>query len=147
MLFRSRWSPEEYVRRADPERIAKDESILHAWQDGGKRYFLIRFLWAHTHILRRLAELLGGRLAEPRTPEIRERMKKELAPWQTQAIVLGGAWQFGRWVFADGTEWGEKLPPRDNFYAGPGLSVPGLLNGEFCALQRGQAFLIEIPLE
>ena len=140
------WTAEEYARRTDLARILRSPGVLHSWRDGGKMYVLIEYPWIPMPLARRLCELLGGRPAEPRTEEIRARMLRELAKWHDKPIILGGLRKYGQWRFHDGEELKMPLELREKILDSLNLASPGLLDGKFCALQRGQAFLVEIPL-
>ena len=140
------WTAEEYARRTDRERILRSPLVLHSWRDGKKLYCLIDAALT-SYMAKRLCELLGGRLAEPRTPEIRARMIRELAKWRDRTVLTGGFYKYGAWRFADGAELGMKLELREKYFDSLNLTVPGLRDGKFQACQHGQAFLAELPLE
>ena len=102
----------------------------------------------HNHIARRIAQLLGAKLAQPRTAAVRERFRKELEKWKNIPVMLGGHWKYGHWELADGSPLELELPLRGTpFNESMNLASPGLFDGKFCALQQAQAFLFELPLE
>ena len=145
--FICEWTEAEYRRRTDPERIRKSGVILHRFKIGSTEYLLVRYP-DHSHTARRLAQILGMKLAQPRTKEIRERFLRELEKWKETPVMLGGHWKYGKWVLADGSVLDMELPLRGQpFMESLNPASPGLLDGKFCALQRAQALLLEFPLE
>ena len=141
------WSEAEYRDRDRNRDFRNQPAVLHTFREGKKLYVLIDYS-AHSHTARRIAQLLGGRLAEPRTEALKERFRKELAPWKKIPVMMGGIWKYGRWVYHDGTP--ADLNPELRgavILNSMNPASPGLLDGQFCALQLGQALLAEFPLE
>ncbi len=141
------WSETEYRNRNQRREFRNEPAVLHSFRQGKHLYLLVDYP-SHIHTARRIAQLLGGRLAEPRTAALKERIQKELARWKTIPVLLGGIRKYGQWVYLDGSAADLNLELR-----GPVLlnslncAAPGLLDGQFCALQTGQALLVELPLE
>lgn len=141
------WTEAEYRKRTDPDRIRKCPGILHSFQIGNSLYLLFPYK-AHNHTARQIAQLLGGRLAEPRNEQLRKRFQRELAPWKDLMIMMGGVWKYGKWVFQDGSALDLKLTLTGGyFHESRNLAAPGLLNGQFGTLQQSHALLLEIPLK
>ncbi|MBP5182974.1 MAG: SUMF1/EgtB/PvdO family nonheme iron enzyme, partial [Lentisphaeria bacterium] len=141
------WTGEEYRKRTDPDRIRKCDGILHSFRMGKKLYVLFAYT-CHPHTARRIAKLLGARLAEPKNAPVRERFQKELLPWKDLAVAMGGVWKFGAWEFEDGTKLDLKLFPGGVYqFDSENAMTPGLLKDRYCALMRIQALLLELPLE
>lgn len=137
------WTKEEYLKRTDLSRLRRHPAVLHSFEIGEKVYLLLAYR-SHNHVLRRIAQLVGGRMAEPSTPEIRARFQKELAPWKEKDIMLGGIWMHDHWQGADGSRLDLKLTLdgtifRESLHS----ATPGLHNGNFHALQKCQLFLLE----
>ena len=141
------WNEAEYRRRNDRNRIRRSGVFEHTFQIDSTQYFLVRCP-VHNHIARRIAQLLGAKLAQPRTAAVRERFRKELEKWKNIPVMLGGHWKYGHWELADGSPLELELPLRGTpFNESMNLASPGLFDGKFCALQQAQAFLFELPLE
>ena len=141
------WDDAEYRNRNKRREFRNEPAVLHSFRQDKNLYLLVDYP-AHSHTARRIAQLLGGRLAEPRTPALKERFQKELAPWKKVPVMLGGIRKFDQWVYPDGT-----IADLDLELRGPvilnsmNLASPGLLEGQFCAIQSGRALLVELPLE
>lgn len=145
--FICQWSEEEYKQRTDPSRIRQSDAFRHSFRIGSTQYLLV-ICPVFNHTARRIAQLLGAKLAEPRTQEIRDRIREELKPWKRLPVMLGGHWNFRQWVLSDGTPLAPELPLQGIVHLeSKNLAAPGFLDGEFCALQNAQAFLLELPLE
>ncbi|MBE6372291.1 MAG: hypothetical protein E7055_09495 [Lentisphaerae bacterium] len=141
------WNEAEYRRRNDRNRIRRSGVFGHAFRIGSTQYFLVHCP-VYPHTARRIAQLLGAKLAQPRTPAIRERFLQELGKWKPVPVMLGGHWKYGHWELADGSPLEPALPLRGTSQIeSMNLASPGLFDGEFCALQQAQAFLLELPLE
>ena len=79
---------------------------------------------------------------------MKERFQKELAPWKKIPVLLGGIRKYGKWVYQDGAVADLNLELSGQVLLNSlNNAAPGLLNGQFCALQVGQALLVELPLE
>lgn len=141
------WNEAEYRSRNDPDRIRRSGVFLHTFRIGSAEYLLVGCP-VYPHMARRVAQLLGAKLAQPRNEAVRERFRRELAPWKDLPVLLGGHWKYGKWVLSDGSTLKLELPPGGTpLMESRNLSSPGLFDGKFCALQRAQAFLLELPLE
>ena len=141
------WSEAEYRTRNQHRDFRNEPAVLHSFRQGNKSYLLVDYP-AHVHTARQIAQLLGGRLAEPRTPALKERFQKELAPWKKIPVLLGGIRKYGKWVYQDGAVADLNLELSGQVLLNSlNNAAPGLLNGQFCALQVGQALLVELPLE
>ena len=102
----------------------------------------------YVHMARRAAQLLGAKLAQPRDEAVRERFRRELAPWKHLPVMLGGHWHYGKWVLDDGSALDLDLPPGGTRHLeSRNITSPGLFDDKFCALEQAQAFLLELPLE
>ena len=140
------WSEAEYRKRTSLDRIRKCKGILHSFRAGKSLYVLFPYR-AHNHTARQIALILGGRLAEPRSPEIRKRFQQELAPWKDLIIMMGGVWKHGKWVFQDGSALDLKLTLKGGYFLeSSNPAAPGLLNGQYGKLQQSRALLLEFPL-
>ena len=140
------WTEDEYKNRKNPDRIRKHPAVLHSFEHKGKLYVLFPYR-THNHVLRRIAELLGGKLAEPKTPELQALFRKELAPWKEKNIMLGGVWRHDKWSFSDGSKFDSSLELKGTVYRNSLHSASiGLVDGKYCALQISQAFLLELSL-
>ena len=141
------WDEAEYRKRNDPGRIRTSGVFEYAFRIGSTQYFLVHCP-VYPHTARQIALLLGTKLAQPRTPAVRERFRKELKKWKNTPVMLGGHWKYGHWELADGTPLELELPLRGiSYIESMNLASPGLFGGEFCALQQAQTFLLELPLE
>ena len=141
------WNETEYRNRNQRREFRNEPAVLHSFRHGKKLYLLVDYP-AHVHTARQIAQLLGGHLAEPRTPALKERFRKELAPWGKKPVLLGGIRKYGAWVYHDGKEADLNLELRGSILLNSlNCAAPGLLDGQFRALQAGQALLAELPLE
>lgn len=141
------WNEAEYRRRNNPGRIRTSGVFEHVFRIGSTQYFLVHCP-VYPHTARQIAMLLGAKLAQPRTPAVRDRLRKELGKWKNIPVIFGGHWKYGHWELADGSPLELELPLRGTSYIESlNLASPGLFDGEFCALQQAQAFLLELPLE
>ena len=141
------WNETEYRNRNQRREFRNEPAVLHSFRHGKKLYLLVDYP-AHVHTARQIAQLLGGHLAEPRTPALKERFQKELAPWGKKPVLLGGIRKYGTWVYHDGKATDLNLELRGSILLNSlNCAAPGLLEGQFCALQVGQALLVELPLE
>lgn len=141
------WNETEYRNRNNRREYRNEPAVLHSFRQGKNLYLLVDYP-VHVHTARQIAKLLGGRLAEPRTPALKELFRKELAPWKKIPVLLGGIRKYGQWVYPDGKPVGLELDLCGSILLNSlNCAAPGLLDGQFCALQVGQAFLVELPLE
>ena len=92
----------------------------------------------------RFCELLGGRLACPDTPQLREEIIKKLEKFRDKKIFLGGYAKRNKWYFLNGKEITFKLQ-KDRTSPVPSLNrnFAVLHNGELYDRQYAQAFLCE----
>jgi len=144
--FVCEWSEEEWRRRALPETPERRARVLTEFELDGVRYALVR-AGGYPHLARRFAELLGGRLAEPESPELRRRITEKLGAQAEKPAFVGGIWKFGvyRWI-GSGRPIGEELVLEgqavDNARS---LAAPALIRGRLCAVQQAERILIEFP--
>ena len=144
--FVCEWSEAEWRRRALPERPEYRTLVLTEFDLDGVRYVLVR-AGGYPHLARRFAELLGGRLAEPESPELRRRITEKLGIYAERPVMLGGIWKFGvfRWL-GSGRPIEETLPLEgvavDNARS---LAAPALMRGRLCAVQQATLMLLEFP--
>ena len=145
------WSEEEWQKRGewrvDPERR---KFALAEFELNGRRYALFmrdRRQSAFIRLLRRYAEILGGRLPEPETEEARTQLAARLQSCTDGPIPLGGVWKLGQlyWM-SSGHPIREALPRAGQIVdPSPSLYVPALNDGTFCRIQQANQFLVEFP--
>lgn len=144
--FVCEWSEAEWRRRALPDSPECRARVLTEFELDGVKYVLVR-VGGYPHLARRFAELLGGRLAEPASPELRRRITEKLGVHAESPVMLGGIWKFGRhhWL-GSGKRIEETLPLEgqavDNARS---LAVPALMRGRLCAVQQAERILLEFP--
>ncbi|MBQ9336079.1 MAG: SUMF1/EgtB/PvdO family nonheme iron enzyme [Lentisphaeria bacterium] len=141
------WDEAEYRARTDRDRILRSGAFLHRFQIGPTEYLLVPCP-VHSHMARRIAQLLGAKLAQPRSEAVRDRFRRELRPWKKLPVMLGGHRKYGQWLLDDGSVLDLELSLSGSIFSESlNMASPGLLGGDFCALQRAQAFLLELPRE
>ena len=149
--FFCEWSEEEWQKRgawrADPVRR---NFALAEFELEGRRYALFmrdRKLKAFPRLLRRYAEILGGRLPEPETPEERAQLAEKLRTCADGPIPLGGVWKLGEFCWLSSGRPIKETLPRAGRLAdpSPSLYVPALNDGAFCRIQLADQMLVEFP--
>ena len=145
--FVCEWSESEWRARGDhtdsPERL---RSVLADFEIDGVRYVLVRSR-GYPHLARRFAEILGGRLAEPESPELRRKIAAALGKYSAESAFLGGIWKLGEysWLGSGHPIKGPLQLCGSNTDNALSLAAPSLINGELRAGQVQQMFLMELP--
>ena len=148
--FICEWTEEEYQHRQEWKKHIPPKMLLTSFQLDGKEYALIKST-GYPHLLRRYAEIWGGKLAEPETAELRKKLIEKLRPFisdRTPAL-LGGIWKNGEYIWmTSGNKIEEKLDIKgmipDNALS---LAHPALdHDGNLCAILSPKFFLVEFPV-
>ena len=152
--FVCEWNENEWRRRsargssgAIPRTTANNVHIRAVFEIAGTRYVLIRTPVLYPHLARRFAELLGGRLAEPESPELRREIAAAMGKHAAHPAFVGGIWKYGayQWL-GSGHPIRGPLPLAgiiaDNARS---LAAPAIMNGDLCAAQMTTQFLVEFP--
>lgn len=144
--FVCEWSDAEWAARRDPRTPERRRLIVAEFTLGGTKYALIN-VYGYPHLARRYAEILGGRLAEPKSPELRRQLAEKLGDHVAIPAFVGGIRKFERyrWIsdgqLIDGDLRLVGLAP-DN---APSLATPVLVDGELRAAQLARGLLVEFP--
>ena len=135
--LRHRWRS-----RVDPRRILAEFTL------GTRHYVLMRHCsLAYPHLLRRYAEILGGKLAEPESPGLQTAVAGRIRDFQSSPALLGGVRRFRDfyWI-TSGKRIGGHLPlagmQSDNAMS---LATPAMVNGKLCSVQLANQYLAEFP--
>lgn len=144
--FVCEWSEEEYRKRTAWRERISGAPLLAAFRIGDREYALFR-MFAYPHLARRYAELLGGRLAEPETPELRRAIAEKLRKFADKPVLLGGIWEDGsyHWI-TSGDPISEALELKGQVIDNaPSLATPALDGEKLCAIELADQFLVEFP--
>ena len=145
--FVCEWSEEEWRLRGEWRSRTRGKQLLHEFRMGDREYALFAACQCCPHLMRRFAEILGGRLAEPETPEDRRRLAAELRAFEDLPILLGGIRlpEGFRWL-TDGRRIEGTLMQEGILYdQARSLDAPALLKGRLCAIQSSARLLVEFP--
>ena len=145
-LFLCEWDEKDYARRN--EQLKRDGPLPRVRRKFtvGDRTFLLIDSGMQWNVACRYCELLGGRLACLDTPELTDRIKKELKPFARYKILLGGYARRDEWLWLSGKKVELDLTPD------AGSPVPSrnrnfvvLRGNRFYDSQYSQMFLCELP--
>lgn len=144
--FVCEWSEEEWNSRKKWRNRLSGKWPQHvSFRLGDRDYVLFR-IFGYPHLLRRYAEILGGKVAEPKTPGSRQQLSEKIKRFSDKPAMLGGFWKNGEFRWSDGEVIGNALPLLGQVIdSAPSLSTPALKDGELCAVQLADQFLIEFP--
>ena len=122
--------------------------MLAAFEIDGTRYALIHTGLLYPHLSRRFAGILGGRLAEPESPELRRKIAAAMGKYAAEPTFVGGIWKFGtyQWLGSGNPIAGYLPLAGTNIDNASSLAAPALMNGELCAAQMTKQFLMEFPV-
>ena len=145
-IFLCEWDEKDFPRRNDQLLTGKKlPGELERFTVGDRTFMLIDspMLW---NAACRFCELLGGRLACPETPELREALIRKLDAYRDRRIMLGGYAKRDKWFWLSGKECTLKLK-KDNDFPIPSRNrnFVMLKEGEFYDAQYGRLFLCEWP--
>lgn len=148
--FICEWTEEEYQHRQEWKKNIPPKMLMTDFQLDDKEYILIRAN-GYPHLLRRYAEIWGGKLAEPETAELRKKLIEKLRPFISDraTVLLGGIWKNGEYIWmTSGNKIEEKLDIKgmisDNALS---LAHPALdHDGNLCAILVPKFFLVEFPV-
>ncbi|MBQ9336600.1 MAG: SUMF1/EgtB/PvdO family nonheme iron enzyme [Lentisphaeria bacterium] len=146
--FVCEWSGEEW-RDRQRWRSRADRQVLTEFTLGDRHYVLFLYCChAYPHLLRRYAQILGGRLAEPESSAEQTAIAEKIRNFQTVPTLLGGIRKFRDfyWLTSGKTIPGPlpltgRLP--DN---APSLATPAMVNGKLCSVQLASQYLVEFPV-
>ena len=94
---------------------------------------------------RRLAELMGGRLAVPANAEEKAAFLKNLKGFENRRIALGGFRKNGKWMWLDGTREQQILPPdQKNRNESLNNCFAAIYNNRYCHSPEFDTFLCEL---
>ncbi|MBQ9336900.1 MAG: SUMF1/EgtB/PvdO family nonheme iron enzyme [Lentisphaeria bacterium] len=147
-FFLCEWDEADYARRNGHLQTADTLPLVRRKFTVGDRTFLLIESGMTWNAACRFCELLGGRLACPDTPELADRVRKELKPFAKRRILLGGYARRDEWLWLSGKKIG-SVPEPD------GKSPLTSRNRNFIVLkwnrfwngQSSQMFLCELPQE
>ena len=135
--FRHRWRS-----HVTPWRMQTEFTV------GDRHFVLLRHCnHAYPHLLRRYAEILGGKLAEPESAADRATIAEKLRDFQSEPTLLGGIRRFRNfyWI-TSGNPIAGPLPltglQPDNAMS---LATPAMVNGKLCSVQLASQYLVEFP--
>ena len=145
-IFLCEWDEKDFPRRNDQLLTGKKLPCeLARFTIGDRTFMLIDsvMLW---NAACRLCELLGGRLACPETPELRDALIRKLDAWRDSKIMLGGYAKRDKWFWLSGKECDLKLKKdKDMPVPSRNRNYVTLKDGEFYDSQFGRFFLCEWP--
>ena len=145
--FVCEWSEAEWRHRHDWRRRMPPGLLVTSFRLEGKEYALLRSV-CQPHLIRRFAAILGGKLAEPETPELRKKLAAKLAEVCDKPVLLGGIWRNGAYCWLTGGRRIEGGLVRKGSLIDNSLSsaAPALEpGGGLCALQIPELSLVEFP--
>ena len=147
--FVCEWTEEEFRARTDwKKRIFQWPAHLRKiFRIGDKEYVFLRVFMNYPHLFRRYAELLGGKLAEPETPELQKKISVNIKEFDDKPTLLGGYRYYEKyyWVTSKNeikeplARVGQVVDPA------PSLSALAIRNGKLCVTQLPHQFLLEFP--
>ena len=146
--FVCEWTEDEWRARAEWRARMPSKRILTEFTLGDRHYVLFRHSgFAFPHLLRRYAEILGGKLAEPESAELQTAIAEKTRDFQSDPTMLGGICRIRDFYWlTSGNRIGEPLPlvgrQVDN---APSLATPAMLNGKLCSAQFANRYLVEFP--
>ena len=146
--FICEWNAREWKQRHSWRTRVNPRQILSEFTLGGRHYVLFRHCtYAYPHLLRRYAEILGGKLAEPESPGLRAAIAEKIRDFQTSQTLLGGVRRFRDfyWITSGNLIAGQlPLTGRrpDNAMS---LATPAMINGNLCSVQMAYQYLVEFP--
>lgn len=148
--FICEWTGEEYrrqSRRKAGDAVLWPEKHQLRFRIDGKEYLFLRFSSSYPHLFRRYAELLGGKLAEPESAELRNKISNHIKNFDDKPTLLGGYWHNGKIFWATSrNEITEPLPMTGQVLdPAPSLSHPAIHRGKLCSIQFPDRFLVEFP--
>ena len=119
--------------------------ILKKFALGGKQYYLMRAP-VDWYTAKRLAEMLGGTLAQLDKKLVRKAVMRQLHSVRKLRIALGGYHKYSHWYWLNGKEIKLDLPP-DRYDRQVSLNecFAAVRNGKLCNAVEFDAFLMEIP--
>lgn len=148
--FICEWTAEEFQARKNwKTRISQfpSHSIKTFYVDG-KEYAVFKLLMNYPHLCRRFAELLGGKLAEPESTVLQQRISTHLKEFDAHATLVGGYWHYGKyfWYSSKNEIKGSLALTGQVIDPAPSLSAPAIKSGKLCAIQLPVQFLVEFPV-
>ena len=125
--------------------------ILHKFTLTNKDYYLMRAP-VDWYTAKRLAEMLGGTLAQPETEKALNRILQELKKDTVRkkhkniCIALGGYHKYSQWYWLNGQRVKSKLPmAQSDIMVSLNERFAAVRNGKLCNAVEFDAFLMEIP--
>ncbi|MBR4664450.1 MAG: SUMF1/EgtB/PvdO family nonheme iron enzyme, partial [Lentisphaeria bacterium] len=145
--FVCEWNGQEWDSRHRWRSRVKPMRILTEFTIGDRHYILFRHCtYAYPHLLRRYAEIIGGKLAEPESAELRAAIAEKTRYYQTAPTLLGGFRRFHNFYWTSGNQITGQLPltgrQPDNALS---LATPAMVNGKLCSVQMAFQYLVEFP--
>ena len=146
--FVCEWTPQEWDLRHHWRSRTTPQRKLTEFTIGDRRYVLFRHCcYAYPHLLRRSAQIIGGKLAEPESAELRARIAEKIRDHQNYPTLLGGVRKFLNFY------WITSGKPIDGPLALTGrqpdnalsLATPAMVNGKLCSVQMANQYLAEFP--
>lgn len=145
--FVCEWSQEEWRARRNWKARLKEFPQRHSFTIGNKEYTVFKMFLNYPHLFRRYAEILGGRLAELETPEIRKAISEKVRDFSSNPILLGGYWHNTKYFwFTSKNEIEQPLEIIEVIDPAPSLAAVALQHDRLCASQAPRQFLVEFPI-
>lgn len=145
-VFLCEWSQEEYARRDALLKSGKKLPLELKRFSYRNRTFILLNTSSMWYAAQRICRLLGGRIACLDTPELQAEAIRQLEPYSTYNILLGGYAKYNKWFWLSGKELTE-LPQMKNTYPIPSSNrnFVVLQNGKFYNSQYSTLLLGEFP--
>ncbi len=118
--------------------------VLKHFKLNNKTYLLMQAP-VNWYTARRLAELMGGRLAVPANAKEKAEFLKNLKGFEKRRIALGGFRKNGKWMWLNGTQEQQILPPdKNNRNESLNNCFAAIYNNRYCHSPEFDTFLCEL---
>jgi len=149
LAFVCEWTEEEWRARTQWRARVPSKRIMTEFTLGDRHYVLFRHSFrTYPHLLRRYAEILGGKPAEPESADLRDAIAEKTRDFREEATMLGGIRRFldFYWITS-----GNRIDEPLQHYGrqvdtAPSLATPAMVNGKLCSVQVARQYLVEFPV-
>ena len=146
--FVCEWDAREWALRHRWKSRATPRQLLTEFTVGGRHYVLFRYCaQAYPHLLRRCAEVLGGKLAEPESAELRAAITEKIRDFQNVPTLLGGVRRLldFYWITSGNRITGQLPLTGNQLENALSSATPAMVNGKLCSVQMACQYLAEFP--